>query len=202
MTGEHPNTVTSSASAARCRLRRSPVVLLAGKTGATAAPGGGEIQMLALCRALRRLGTAARLWRPWNDSLLESGDCLHLFGSLPEHLPLVEAARRRSLPVALSTIAWFQLASYWREPRSLPGRVAASARFIARAACPRLPSWRRQLYNEVDLLLPNSQAEARQLVETFHGERGGFVANVLRWHRPEYPPANVAASIEAFDEFR
>ena len=46
------------------------------------------------------------------------------------------------------------------------------------------------------------KAEARRLVETFHGERGGFIANVLRWHRPEYPPANVAASAEAFNEFR
>jgi glycosyltransferase involved in cell wall biosynthesis len=38
---------------------------------------------------------------------------------------------------------------------------------MARAVCPRLPSWRRRLYHAVDLLLPNSNAEAQQLVRYF-----------------------------------
>jgi glycosyltransferase involved in cell wall biosynthesis len=141
-------------------------VLLAGKPAAMRAPGGGEVQMLALAGALRSAGVTARLWRPWADSF-SGADCLHLFGSLPEHLPVVEAARWHNVPVVLSTIAWFQLASYWREPRPVLGRLAACARFMARSACPRLPSWRRQLYQSVDLLLPNSQAEAEQLVRYF-----------------------------------
>ncbi len=141
-------------------------VLLAGKPTAMLSPGGGEVQMLATARALAAAGVDARLWRPWEDAL-EAADCLHLFGSEPEHLPLVEAARRKGVPVALSTIAWFALANCRREPRSLPGRLAASARFLARAAFPRLPSWRRRLYHAVDLLLPNSNAEAAQLVRYF-----------------------------------
>jgi glycosyltransferase involved in cell wall biosynthesis len=141
-------------------------VLLAGKLAAMDAPGGGEVQMLALADALRLAGVAARLWRPWEDSF--SGvDCLHLFGSLPEHLPLVEAARRHHLPVVLSPIAWFELANCWRESRPLAGRLAACARFMLRAACPRLPSWRRRLYRAVDLLLPNSNAEAEQFTRYF-----------------------------------
>ena len=48
----------------------------------------------------------------------------------------------------------------WRvtgvNPGRLPGRLAACARFAARAVCPGLPSWRRKLYHAVDLLLPNS----------------------------------------------
>jgi glycosyltransferase involved in cell wall biosynthesis len=146
--------------------RRPPAVLLAGKLSGMDAPGGGEIQMLSLADALPSVSVSARLWRPWEDPLW-GADCLHLFGSVPEHLPVVEAARRRGVPVVLSTIAWYELANCWREPRPVIGRLAAAARFLARAACPSMPSWRRRLYHAVDLLLPNSNAEAEQLVRYF-----------------------------------
>jgi len=45
------------------------------------------------------------------------------------------------------------------------------------------------------------RAEARKLVETFHTPEGGFMAIALRWHRPEYPAANVRAVAEAFREY-
>jgi uroporphyrinogen decarboxylase len=45
------------------------------------------------------------------------------------------------------------------------------------------------------------RAEARKLVETFHTPEGGFMAISLRWHRPEYPAANVRAAAEAFGEY-
>jgi glycosyltransferase involved in cell wall biosynthesis len=143
-----------------------PKILLAGKLTAMDAPGGGEIQMLALADGLAEIGVDARLWRPWEERLAQS-DCLHLFGSVPEHLPVVQIAKRHKVPVVLSTIAWFDLASYWRQPRWLPGRLRAAAGFVARAGCPRLPSWRRRLYQAVDLALPNSNAEAEQLVRYF-----------------------------------
>lgn len=143
-----------------------PKISLAGKLTAMDAPGGGEIQMLALADALAEIDVDARLWRPWEERLAQS-DCLHLFGSLPEHLPVVQMAKRHNVPVVLSTIAWFDLASYWRQPRRLPGRLRAAAGFVARAGCPRLPSWRRRLYQAVDLALPNSNAEAEQLVRYF-----------------------------------
>jgi len=44
--------------------------------------------------------------------------------------------------------------------------------------------------------------EAEELVRLFHSARGGFIAVVLRWHRPEYPAANVRASIDAFNRHR
>jgi len=125
--------------------------------------------MLAVARALEDLGVGAQLWRPWEDRLSEA-DCLHLFGSLKEHLPTVRAARRRGVPVVLSTITWFDPASYWAEPRSLARRLAGSASLLARARYPRLPSWRRELYQAVNLLLPNSNAEARQLTGYFDVE--------------------------------
>lgn len=46
------------------------------------------------------------------------------------------------------------------------------------------------------------RSEARALVEHFGQRNGGFIAMSLKWHRPEYPLENVAASIEAFNEFR
>jgi len=122
--------------------------------------------MAATAGALAAVGVQVRPRQPGEDRLAGI-DCLHLFGSLADHLPVVEAARRQDVPVVLSPIAWFDLASYWRQPRRLPGRLAACGRFLARAAWPQLPSWRGWLYRRVDLLLPNSQAEAEQLVRYF-----------------------------------
>jgi len=44
--------------------------------------------------------------------------------------------------------------------------------------------------------------EARYLVESFNAPEGGFVCEVIRWHRPSYPDENVLASVEAFNEYR
>lgn len=140
--------------------------LLAGKLTALSAPGGGEVQMASTLAALPALGVDARPWRPWEQAVDEA-DVLHLFGSQREHLPVVAAARRAGVPVVLSTIAWFDLASRWREPGPLAVRLAACGKQAARSAAPWLPSWRRRLYRACDLLLPNSQAEAEQLARYF-----------------------------------
>ena len=165
--------------------------MVAGKLTALDSPGGGEIQMLALVEALRSAGIHVRSWRPWEERL-EGADCLHLFGSVPEHLPVVEAAHRQGVPIVLSTIAWFDLGGYWRQPRPLLGRLAACGGFLARAGCPRLPSWRRRLYHAVDLLMPNSNAEAGQLIRYFGvpAERIHVVPNGAdeRFARPDPEP--------------
>ena len=44
--------------------------------------------------------------------------------------------------------------------------------------------------------------EGQELVRSFHTKRGGFICEVLRWNRPEYPEENVLASVEAFNEYR
>ncbi len=125
----HAADLTPAEVAAPSR-RLAPVrplrVLLAGRLTCMTAPGGGETQLLATARALGELGVDARLWRPWEDKLAEA-DCLHLFGSAAEHLPLIEAAHNLGVPVALSTIAWFDLDSLRREPRSAPRRALACA---------------------------------------------------------------------------
>ena len=144
----------------------APAALLAGGLTALDAPGGGEVQLASTVRALVQAGVAARLWRPWEDDLGRA-NIVHLFGSLPEHLPLAAAAKRRRAAVAISTIAWFDARAVWREPRPLARRAAACAALRLRRAFPRWPSWRRRLYDAADLLLPNSQAEAEQLMQLF-----------------------------------
>lgn len=145
---------------------RTLSVLLAGKLTGMTSPGGGETQLRAMAQTLSEAGVEAKLWRPWEHDWA-SADCLHLFGSEPEHLLVIQAARTRKLPVVLSPVAWFDLASRWREPWPLARRMLACGKFLARAAFPALRSWRRRLYHAADLLLPNSQAEAEQLIRYF-----------------------------------
>lgn len=44
--------------------------------------------------------------------------------------------------------------------------------------------------------------EARMLVEEFNSPEGGFICEVVRWHRPAYPDNNVLATVDAFNEYR
>ena len=46
------------------------------------------------------------------------------------------------------------------------------------------------------------EKEAIELVENLNSPSGGFICNVLRWHRPEYPRENVISSVEAFNKYR
>lgn len=157
---------TAHAAALQARLAGLGRVYLAGRPDAMFAPGGGETQLLKSAQALRELGLDARLWRPWEEQP-RPGDWLHLFGSCPEFLPLVAAARGHGVRVAISTIAWFSAAALWHESASYRQGLAAVAKFALRAAVPAIPSWRRQLYHQADLLLPNSVAEAQQLRRYF-----------------------------------
>jgi len=45
-------------------------------------------------------------------------------------------------------------------------------------------------------------AEARDLIERLGRRNGGFICLTLKWHRPEYPPENVRASVRAFNRYR
>lgn len=127
--------------------------------------------MLRTSQALRQSGVDAQPWQTSQPSLA-GFDLLHLFGSAPEMLPLVRRAQQAAVPVVLSTIAWFSFGGYWRSAASWPGRIAAGGRFLLRKTWSGWPCWRRRLYHEADLLLPNSQAEAEQLVKLFGVGRG------------------------------
>lgn len=129
-------------------------------------PGGGEIQLAQTQSGLLRHGVAARCWDPVGGRL-EDIDCLHLFGSHREWLPLIVRARQAGKRVAVSPIAWFDLASRWHAPGAGFRRLRGTVGQLARSLFPRLPDWRSRLYHGADILLPNSQAEAQQLTRYF-----------------------------------
>lgn len=145
---------------------RQGSVLLHAPAHAFQAPGGGENQLVQTGRHLEALGLTVRPFSPWTDRLDEAR-LLHLFGMSREGLELARVARARGLPVVLSPICWYA-------PRSLAalaGSPAAAARDLARwavlRAVPRWPTWRRALLRLADAVLPNSRAEALQLVRIF-----------------------------------
>ncbi len=140
----------------RCKLR------LASASAQIAQPGGGEVQMQATCRALQTLQLDAQMVH-LDDALHDAG-CLHLFGSHPQYLPLIRKAKQQALPVVLSPIAWLDVVSRWNESAPWHRRLQGSAGVLARRAWPRWSDWRRRLYLAADRLLPNSEAEADQLV--------------------------------------
>ena len=126
------------------------------------APGGGENQLIQTGTALEALGAEVRLFCPWTDRL-EEARLLHLFGMSREGLELARVARARGVRVVLSPICWI-------EPRAIADQTAGPfrkawtlAKWRFKAAAPRWPCWRRELLSLADAVLPNSQAEARQL---------------------------------------
>jgi glycosyltransferase involved in cell wall biosynthesis len=126
-------------------------------------PGGGEVQLRKTAEYLRRAGVDARLMDAWHDRI-ESARCLHLFGTLPEHVAMARVARRRGVPVVLSPISWYDWRMSLRAEPTWWRRLRAAGGLCTRRLWRSCPSWRRELLHLADCLLPNSQAEAEQLV--------------------------------------
>jgi glycosyltransferase involved in cell wall biosynthesis len=149
---------------------RAGSVLVHAPSWAFQAPGGGENQLVQTARHLEALGVGVRPFSPWVDRL-EGARLLHLFGMSHEGLELARVARARGVPVVVSPICWF-------EPRALaalaPSRARAAwdlAKWGVQRLGPRRPGWRRALLGLARAILPNSEAEARQLVGLFGADR-------------------------------
>lgn len=130
------------------------------------APGGGEVQLLRTVAHLKRGGCDARLFSPWEDRIARAR-AIHLFGMSREGLELARVANEFDVPVVLSPIAWF-------DPSALIALAATRLRGACRAArwelkrlVPRWPSWRGELLDRSRAILPNSLAEADQLMRLF-----------------------------------
>ena len=130
------------------------------------APGGGENQLVQTGRHLEALDVPVSLFSPWTSRLADAR-LLHLFGMSREGLELARVAHAQDIPIALSPISWYH-------PRSLmslaPNHFAAArslAGWTLRRLAPRTPSWRRTLIQLASAILPNSHAEASQLVSLF-----------------------------------
>ncbi len=141
-------------------------VLLHSPSHVFQAPGGGENQLVRTAVELEALGLPVRPFSPWVDRL-ENARLLHLFGMSREGLELARVARCRGVSVVLSPICWY-------DPRSLaalaPSRRRAAfdvVKWAAQRAFAGRFGWRRELLGLANAVLPNSKAEARQLVATF-----------------------------------
>jgi glycosyltransferase involved in cell wall biosynthesis len=146
-------------------------ILFHARTSAFQSPGGGENQLVQTGRHLEDLGVTVRLFSPWLDRIDEAR-LLHLFGMSREGLELARVARVRGVRVALSPICWYES----RALRALaphPARKAFDlAKLAVKSLAPRWPSWRRDLLRLADVILPNSDAEAQQLVRLFAVDPG------------------------------
>jgi len=130
------------------------------------APGGGENQLVQTGRHLEAEGIRVRLFSAWADRL-EDARLLHLFGMSREGLELARVARARGVPVVLSPICWIEPGAIAALASGPARRVFDRAKWTLKTAVPRWPSWRRALLELADAILPNSHAEARQLVRYF-----------------------------------
>ena len=155
------------------------------------APGGGENQLVQTGRHLEERGMTIRLFSPWNDRIADAR-LLHLFGMSREGLELARVARAAEVPVVLSPICWF-------EPRAIAALAASPAhrafdlaKWSLKVVAPRLPSWRRALLAAADAVLPNSEAEARQLVRLF-GLDPKAILVVPNGVRPEFAFASASS---------
>jgi glycosyltransferase involved in cell wall biosynthesis len=152
---------------------RDGSVLFHAPSFAFQSPGGGENQLVQTGRHLDELGIAVRLFSPWIDRL-GSARLLHLFGLSREGLALARSARQSGVPVVLSPICWYEPRALLALETGVIRKAAAVAAWGARRLYPAVPGWRRELLHRADAILPNSESEARQLVELF-GVRPGRI---------------------------
>ena len=130
------------------------------------APGGGENQLVQTGRALEAIGIDVRLFSPWVDRL-DDARILHLFGMSVEGLELARVAKARSISVVLSPISWHEPQSIFALAGSTSHAIRDFVKWGVKAVFPRAPSWKRALLTIADAVLPNSRAEAEQLVKLF-----------------------------------
>ncbi|HRZ39834.1 MAG TPA: glycosyltransferase [Candidatus Omnitrophota bacterium] len=129
-------------------------------------PGGGEVQLLKTKEYLEKAGISVRLFDAWQDKL-EHFDIFHVFGSVKDCLPMMELARRRGVKIVLSTICWYSWKSAWGTYEDPWNRAKSLARQAAKEFFPFWPSQRKTMIRISDLLLPNSESEARQIQRYF-----------------------------------
>lgn len=177
-------------------------ILLHAPTAAFQAPGGGENQLLQTARFLEQFGRPVRPFCSWTDRLCDAR-LLHLFGMSREGLELARVARIRKLPVVLSPICWV-------DPRAIlaltenPVRLAASVgTYTLRSLGLRRFGWRAELLSLCRAILPNSLAEAAQLVRLFGArpDRIHVVPNGVETRFAQADPGRFRASTGLTDPF-
>lgn len=127
-------------------------------------PGGGEVQLHQTREALQRLGVEVELFDPWSPR--RDYDVLHVFGSTYQLSDFVVTAGRVGMRVVVSPITYTVKPGWtWRLWRRVDPLLPV----------PTLYTYRRRIYEAADLLLPSSEAEARQLEAHFSVPRARMV---------------------------
>ena len=129
-------------------------------------PGGGEVQLMKTKEYLEKRGLEVHLYDQWKDRL-RKGDLLHVFGSVKYCYGLMRTAKETGAKVLLSTICWFDWRSAFHTYPNWQQRGLNVLRHLAKVGIPWVPSLRKSMMKLSDLLLPNSEAEANQLVRYF-----------------------------------
>lgn len=133
-------------------------------------PGGGEIVLLKKKEYLEKAGVEVKLFDTWTDKLA-SFDLLHTFGSVKDSLRMMQTAKAFGVKNVLETICWYSWKSAWGTYPEWRKRVPSLTRQLAKSAFPFLPSQRKSMMQCSDLLFPNSESEAGQLVRYFQVPR-------------------------------
>ncbi|MFH1800856.1 MAG: glycosyltransferase [Candidatus Omnitrophota bacterium] len=129
-------------------------------------PGGGEVLLLKTKEYLEKEGVSVKLFDTWSDQLTDF-DILHVFGSVKDALPIMEAGKRAGIKIVLSTICWYSWKSAWGMNGPFQARAATLLRHAAKVFMPFVPSARKRMMDISDVLIPNSESEAEQLRRFF-----------------------------------
>lgn len=129
-------------------------------------PGGGKVQLMKTKEYLEKQGLEILLYDQWNHRF-KPGDILHVFGSLKQSYSLMKIAKDAGAKLVLSSICWYDFPSALCTYPDFGRRTLDTLRYLAKVFFPWVPSGRKRVMHLADLLLPNSQAEANQLVRYF-----------------------------------
>ena len=127
--------------------------------------GGGEIQLLKTMEYLKKGGVDVKLFDQWSDKLTDY-DILHVFGSLKDNAGLIDVAKKNGLKVCVSPIFWTDIRRFGGE-LGIRDKSVLLLHHITKSVLPIFPSGRRKVFALADLILPNSENEARQIKRYF-----------------------------------
>lgn len=129
-------------------------------------PGGGEILLLKTKQALEKKDISVKLFNQWEDKIKDF-DILHVFGSVKDCLGLIEAAKPLGVKIVISPVFWSTFSRALHEYGSIDKRFIMAIRHLAKVVFPFLPSSRRKMLKLADMILPNSEAESKQVARLF-----------------------------------
>ena len=129
-------------------------------------PGGGEILLLKTKEYLERLGIEIKLFNQW-EHRFQSGDLLHVFGSVKEALGLMAIAKSKGVTIVHTPVIWYNWQSSLLIPYDFGERILCAARQTAKTFFPIIASSRKKMMHLADVVLASSKAEGDQISKYF-----------------------------------